>query len=149
MPPNFIFPVDHSKEMTLLTLDSIRQYRELDTFVESGGFEVARTEERMQELHRRVSSGRSWGVDGVAMATPEQIVERVPYVDATVLLGGFFTPSVGIVDPIRAGALMRERGTASGRLAVFEGIEVVGIDVERGRVRRVRTTGGDVEAETS
>ncbi len=26
---NFIFPVDHSKEMTALTADSVRQYREL------------------------------------------------------------------------------------------------------------------------
>ncbi len=144
---NFIFPVDHSKEMTLLTLDSIRQYRELDTFVESGGFEVARTEERMQELSRRVTSGMAWGVDGVAMATPTEIREAVPYVDESVLLGGFFTPSVGIVDPIRAGALMRERATAAGGLSVFAEIEVTGIDVERRRVRRVRTTARDIEAE--
>jgi glycine/D-amino acid oxidase-like deaminating enzyme len=34
---NFIFPVDHSKEMTALTLDSIRQYQDLDVFTESGG----------------------------------------------------------------------------------------------------------------
>ena len=51
---NFIFPVDHSKEMTALTLDSMRQYKELDVFTESGGIEVARTEERMQELRRRI-----------------------------------------------------------------------------------------------
>ena len=44
---NFIFPVDHSKEMTALTLDSVRQYQDLDVFTESGGIEVARTEERM------------------------------------------------------------------------------------------------------
>ena len=47
---NFIFPVDHSKEMTQLTLDSMRQYDEWGVFTESGGIEVARTEERMQEL---------------------------------------------------------------------------------------------------
>ena len=29
---NFIFPVDHSKEMTALTLDSVRQYKELEVF---------------------------------------------------------------------------------------------------------------------
>ena len=40
---NFIFPVDHSKEMTQLTLDSMRQYREAGTLIESGGIEVART----------------------------------------------------------------------------------------------------------
>src|SRR3979409_218352 len=43
---NFIFPVDHSKEMTQLTLDSMRQYRDAGTLIESGGIEVARTEER-------------------------------------------------------------------------------------------------------
>ena len=41
---NFIFPVDHSREITDLTLDSVRQYKEMGVFTESGGFEVARTE---------------------------------------------------------------------------------------------------------
>src|ERR1700746_2322623 len=50
---NFIFPVDHSKEMTLLTLESVRQYRELGVLLESGGIEVARTDERMEEFRRR------------------------------------------------------------------------------------------------
>src|ERR1700704_3481974 len=53
---NFIFPVDHSKEMTALTLESTRQYKDLGVFIESGGIEVARTEERMQELRRRMAS---------------------------------------------------------------------------------------------
>src|SRR5689334_10931194 len=44
---NFIFPVDHSKEMTSLTLESMRQYEELGVRTECGGIEVARTEERM------------------------------------------------------------------------------------------------------
>src|SRR5918996_3069731 len=144
---NFIFPVDHSKEMTALTLDSVRQYQELGAFLESGGIEVARTEERMQELWRRISSAKSWGVDPVSMISPTDIKELVPFVDDGVLLGGFYTPSVGIVDALGACAAMRERSEASGALAVFPETEVVGIDLERGRVRRVRTTGGDVEAE--
>ena len=41
---NFIFPVDHSRELADLTLDSVRQYKELGVFTESGGFEVARSE---------------------------------------------------------------------------------------------------------
>ena len=44
---NFIFPVDHSKEMTALTADSVRQYRELEVVTQSGGIEVARTEDNM------------------------------------------------------------------------------------------------------
>jgi glycine/D-amino acid oxidase-like deaminating enzyme len=53
---NFIFPVDHSKEMTSLTLESLRQYKELGVFTRSGGIEIARTEERMQEFARRMAS---------------------------------------------------------------------------------------------
>ena len=67
---NFIFPVDHSKEMTALTMDSVRQYAELDVLIESGGIEIARTEERMQELARRVVSARSWGIEPVEIADP-------------------------------------------------------------------------------
>ena len=50
---NFIFLTDHSKEMTLFTLDSVRQYKELGVFTQSGGVEVARTSERVDELKRR------------------------------------------------------------------------------------------------
>ena len=53
---NFIFPVDHSKVMTQLTLDSMVQYKELGVFRESGGIELARKPERMEELKRRMTS---------------------------------------------------------------------------------------------
>src|SRR5204862_1377294 len=60
---NFIYLVDHSKEMTAFTVESVRQYRELGVFTESGGIEVARTPERMDELHRRIASAKSWGIE--------------------------------------------------------------------------------------
>ena len=53
---NFIFLTDHSKEMTAFTVDSARQYKELDVYDTTGGIEVARTPERMEELKRRVAS---------------------------------------------------------------------------------------------
>ena len=145
---NFIFPVDHSREMTALTADSMRQYEELGVRIECGGIEVARTEERMQELRRRMVSAASWGVGGVSLVTPAEIKELVPYIDESVIIGGFYTPeSVSVVDSLRAGTLMRERAQESGALTVSANTEVLGIDVEHGRVRRVRTTRGDVEAE--
>src|SRR5260221_503504 len=105
---NFIFPVDHSREMTDLTLDSVRQYKELGVFTESGGVEVARTEARMQELRRRIASSKSWGIES-ELVTPARVAELVPYLDADVIIGGFHTPSVGVVDSLRAGTIMRER----------------------------------------
>src|SRR5215212_696925 len=144
---NFIFPVDHSREMTDLTLDSMRQYKELGVFTESGGYEVARTEERMEELRRRMSSARAWGVPA-ELVTPDHVVERVPFLDKDKIIGAFWCPSVGVVDSLRAGTLMRESALALGALTVVSTVEVVGMDVEQGRIRRVRTSGGDIEAET-
>jgi glycine cleavage system aminomethyltransferase T/glycine/D-amino acid oxidase-like deaminating enzyme len=144
---NFIFPVDHSREITDLTLDSVRQYKEMDVFTESGGFEVARSEERMEELRRRMSSAKAWDIPS-ELVTPEQVVERVPYLDPSVIIGAFWTPSVGVVDSLRAGTIMRERAQEMGALQVAPTVEVTGIDVEEGRVRRVRTSAGDIETET-
>lgn len=144
---NFIFPVDHSKEMTAITLDSVRQYKELGTFTECGGIEVARTPERMQELQRRISSAKAWGIEDTRMVTPSEVKELVPYIDETVILGGFYTPSVGVVDSLRAGTLMREKAVEMGALQSFANVEVLGMDVEDGRIKRVRTDQGDIEAE--
>jgi glycine cleavage system aminomethyltransferase T/glycine/D-amino acid oxidase-like deaminating enzyme len=144
---NFIFPVDHSREMTALTADSVRQYDELGVLTVPGGIEVARTEERMEELRRRMSSAASWGVEGVSLLTPAEVKELVPFIDETRIIGGFYSKGVGVVDSLRAGTLMRERAQEMGALTVAANTEVLGIDVERGRVRRVRTTRGDVETE--
>jgi glycine cleavage system aminomethyltransferase T/glycine/D-amino acid oxidase-like deaminating enzyme len=144
---NFVFPVDHSREITDLTLDSTRQYQEMGVFTESGGFEVARTEERMEELRRRMSSARAWGIDA-HLVTPAEVVEKVPFLDPERIIGAFWTPSVGVVDSLRAGTIMRERALATGALTVVPTVEVTGMDVVDGRIRTVRTTGGDIAAET-
>ena len=143
---NFIFPVDHSKEMTHLTLDSMEQYKEMGVFTESGGLEVARTEARMEEFRRRLASSRAWGVDSYII-TPDEVVEMVPFIDKSIILGGFYTPSVGVVDSLRAGTIMRERAQEMAALSVFPNTEILDIDVKNGRVQGVRTTRGDIKAE--
>ena len=145
---NFIFPVDHNKEMTMLTLESQRQYVALGVSTECGGIEVARTEERMEELRRRMASATSWGVDSARLVTPAEIKELVPYIDESILLGGFHCPTVSVVDSLRAGTIMRERAVEAGALSVFPSTEVHGIDVEHGRIRRVHTSRGTIDAET-
>jgi glycine cleavage system aminomethyltransferase T/glycine/D-amino acid oxidase-like deaminating enzyme len=143
---NFIFPVDHSKEMTALTLESMRQYAALDVFVESGGIEIARDEQRMQELTRRVASARSWGVEPVSLLTPDEVKQLVPFINESLILGGFYTPGAGVVDSLRAATIMRERAAQAG-MTVSANTEVLDIEVAGGRVRRVRTTRGEIEAE--
>ena len=77
---NFIFPVDHSKEMTALTRDSTDQYIELGVHTVSGGIEVARTQERLEEFNRRITSSISWG-EPSELLTPAQVKELVPYIN--------------------------------------------------------------------
>ena len=105
---NFIFLTDHSKEMAAFTIDSANQYRELGVYHECGGIEVARTPERMEELKRRMASSTSWGVEGTRLLTPAEVKAMVPFIDETVILGGFYTPGVGVVDSLQAGTLMRK-----------------------------------------
>ena len=144
---NFIFLTDHSKEMTLFTLDSVQQYQELGVFNLSGGIEVARTQERVEELKRRMASSKAWGIEA-DLVSPAAIKELVPFINEEIILGGFYTPGIGTVDSLRGGTLMRERAQAMGALAVLPLTEVTGIDVERGRVRAVRTSKGDIETGT-
>ncbi len=121
--------------MTALTLESMRQYNELGVFTQSGGIEIARTEERMQELTRRMASAASWGIEPVSLITPTEVKELVPFIDESLILGGFYTPGAGVVDSLRAGTIMRERAVAAG-LTVSANTEVLGIDVERPRAAR-------------
>ena len=89
----------------------------------------------MQELRRRIASATSWGIEPVSLVTPAEVKELVPFLDESVILGGFYTPTVGVVDSLRAGTIMRERAQEPGALTVFANTEVLGIDVEHGRVR--------------
>ncbi|MGH3963911.1 MAG: GcvT family protein [Pseudonocardiaceae bacterium] len=148
---NFIFPVDHAKEITALTLDSMRQYEKLGTLTTCGGIEIAREPARVEELTRRMASATSWGI-AAELISPAEVAQRVPFVDESIILAGFWTPSVAVVDPVRSGVLMREQASALGALTVCAGIEVVDIqtDIHRqgGRVSKVRTDHGDIDTDT-
>src|SRR5487761_1800551 len=126
---NFVFPIEYSRLMFELTRDSTEQYKALGVFTESGGIEVARTQERMQELRRRTTQAKAWGVPAEHL-TPEGVQKLVPYLDPSVILGGGYFPTVGVVDSLRAGTLMRERAQAGGALTVVSAAEVLEITTD-------------------
>lgn len=143
---NFIFPVDHNKEMAHLTLDSQRQYEKMGVNTVSGGVEVARTEDRMEELRRRMTSAKAWGIESFMM-TPAEVKEKVPFIDESILVGGWFSPSVSVVDSLQAGTLMRESAMSKNALMVSPNTEVLDIETERERVKAVVTDRGRIEAD--
>ena len=148
---NFIFPVDHNKEMALLGVQSANQYRDLDRSVDSGGIEVARTQERMDELNRRMTSAKAWGVEA-ELLTPAEVKNLVPFINEDVILGGFHCPSVSVVDSLDTGTLFRNEAMDKNVLQVFANTEVLDVetvDAPNGskKVSAVVTDRGRIEAE--
>lgn len=148
---NFIFPTDHSREMTDLTVDSQRQYEDAGMQTTSGGIEVARTEERMEELRRRMTSAKAYGVES-SLLTPAEVKELVPFIDEDVIKGGFYTPTVSVVDSLGFGTLMRDKARDKGVLQVFANTEVLDLETEpvpnkQPRISAVVTDRGRIETD--
>jgi len=81
--------------------------------------------------------------------TPDGVQKLVPYLDSSVILGGGYFPTVGVVDSLRAGTLMREKAQAAGALTVLSGTEVLDITTApdstgNERVRSVVTSAGEI-----
>lgn len=148
---NFIFPVDHNKEMALLGEQSANQYRDMNLSTDSGGIEVARTQARMDEFERRMTSAKSWGIEA-HLLTPAEIKELVPFINDDVILGGFYCPTVSVVDSLETGTTMRKEAIETCGLQVFANTEVLDLVTEAGphdlqTIKAVVTDKGTIEAE--
>ena len=150
---NFIFPVDHNKEMALLGEQSANQYRDMNLSVDCGGIEVARTEERMNELQRRMTSAKAWGIEA-RLLEPSQVKELVPFINEDVILGGFYCPTVSVVDSLETGTVMRKEAIERSGCQVFANTEVLDLLTDdtvrpsgRRRITGVVTDKGTIEAD--
>ena len=148
---NFIFPVDHNKEMAFLTAESQQQYGDLGLQNVPGGIEVARDEVRLEEFRRRMTSAKAWGIES-ELLTPDQVKELVPFINEEIIIGGFYTPGVSVVDSLETGTQMRLRAQDGGNLEVFANTEVLDIETTEDqigikKVSAVVTSRGRIEAE--
>jgi len=147
---NFIFPVDHNKEMALLGEQSANQYRDANLSVDCGGIEVARTEDRMRELDRRMTSAKAWGIEA-SLLTPAEVKDLVPFINEEVILGGFYCPTVSVVDSLETGTTMRREAVETAGCQVFANTEVLDVETIEGEggvttVSSVVTDKGTIEA---
>ena len=78
---------------------------------------------------RANKSMMAWGIEA-HLLTPEQVKEHVPFINDEVILGGFYCPTVSVVDSLETGTVMRKEATERGALQVFANTEVLDIETE-------------------
>ncbi|WP_163795761.1 GcvT family protein [Mycolicibacterium sediminis] len=139
--PGLVFQTNASKTMTEFARYTVEKFVGLDAFNPVGGLEVATTEARWTELHRRHGWASSWGIGG-ELVDADRCVELHPLLDRDRVLGGFHTPSDGLALAVRAATAQADRATSRG--ARFLGDhEVVDVLERGGRVVGVRTAAGE------
>jgi len=144
--PGGLVETSPSKIMTEFASYSRQLYLALDAYWDEGLIEVMKTEERMNQARRLHDFGKSYGVPGGEMLSPEEVTERIPFIDPDVIEGGFLSPTSGLIRSLDLLEAMREEATAGG--ATFHGnTKVTDIETENGSVTAVKTDRGRVEAD--
>ena len=148
--PGGIHQTNLSRTMTQFAQATVQRYAQLEIdgepcFYGVGSIEVAATPARWEDLKRKHGVATSWGLES-ELLTPEECVAKLPLIDGSKILGGYFVPSDGAARPVRTAEAMARLAMARG--AIFQGhTEVTGIEVSDGRVRAVETTSGRVPAD--
>ncbi|MFU8867579.1 GcvT family protein [Natronococcus sp.] len=150
--PGIMFQTAEEKVLTKFANYSRKLYSRLEDedgnqlYSETGGIEVARTDERMDFLQRRVEHGTAWGVPDPQLLSPEEVEEKLPLVDSDVIQGGYYSPTDGQVSGVKAcAALARASMDRGARFVPHTRTEDVA--VEDGEVQAVVTEHGEIECD--
>lgn len=147
---DFCYATSHDFLTTWTTLYSIDFFEKMGHYAKVGGIEVARPgdEARMNELKRKVASGKAFGTR-VSMITPAEVKAKFPLVEEDQVQGALWDPDAGLVVPRSqtvAGKLV-DQAEASGKLRAFANCPVTGLVIEDGRIRGVVTPRGTIMAD--
>ncbi len=138
--PGLVFSSNASKSMTEFaqyTIEKLTSLKDADgrgSFLPVGGLEIATTEDRLQDLHRRAGWNRSYGVEADVIDADE-CAKLFPMLNRDMVHGGLLTPGDGL-------AL-----AAKGTQIVIDRARDTGVEFrDRTTVTDIETTGGRVSA---
>lgn len=141
-----------TENMAKLAQYTAHLFKELETltgqatgFRQSGSITIAATPERLEELKRGASMGRSFGLD-VEMIDAMEAKRRVPLLDVAGVLGAAWIPSDGMTNPVDT-ARAFAAGARQDGAKILERTPVTRIAVEKGRITGVETAEGLVRTE--
>ena len=141
--PGIMFQTSPSKIQTKTAYYTSRLLSDAGVYDEVGGIELARSEERMDFLRRRVEWASSYGLPEPQLLSPEEVTEHLPMVDAEEILGGYYSPTDGRVDGIGALQWYMEHSGAD----FYGDTEVLDLDVAGGEINAVETDRGRIDCE--
>ncbi len=145
---DFCYLTAHDNLTCYTTRYSVEFYDRLGHYSRVGGLEVARSgdDERMEELKRKVSSGRAFGTN-VHMISARETKEKFPLIEEDMIQGAMWDPDAGLVVPRSQAVVGKliEQATDNGKLQAFQNTPVTGLDIRDGRIRGVHTSRGHVE----
>jgi len=148
--PGIIFQTNASKTIQTFAMRTIAKAATLTLdgrwcLNPVGSLELALTEDRVRELHRRQGWATSWGLAG-RVIDPDEAARLWPYVDRDRILAAYHCPSDGLTDSVRVSEAQARRAVEGG--ARFLGDHTVtGIRTDDGRVRAVITDRGEIAAD--
>ncbi len=147
--PGLIFQTNSSKTMCQIAQYTTKFYSQFGwegqpCFYPVGGIEVATTEARWQDLHRRLGWAKAYGLKA-ALLSPAEVQAKVPILDPATILGGYWVEGDGIAKAVNVCAAMSQAATEMGAAKFEGGVTVTGFDIQGGKLRAVLTDKGRIE----
>jgi glycine cleavage system aminomethyltransferase T/glycine/D-amino acid oxidase-like deaminating enzyme len=148
--PGLVFQTNASKTMSEFAGYTVEKLLSLSAdgascFNQVGGLELATTEARLAELHRKLGYATSWGIEA-RIIDADECEKHYPLLGRGKVLGGLHVPSDGLASSARAVRLLIDRSAAAG--VTFAGsTTVIGIEHLGGRVTGVRTEDAVIPAD--
>lgn len=147
---DFCYCTSHDLLSTWTTMYSVDFYEKMGHYARVGGLEVARVgdDERMEELKRRVDSGRAFGTN-VRIISAAEAKEKFPLLEEDLIQGAMWDPDAGLVVPRSqtvAGKLV-DMAEKTGKLRAFANTPALELIHEDGRIKGVKTSRGTIMAD--
>ncbi len=141
-----------SVSLTKMMMYSVELYRRIGEesefdpgWTECGGIKLASSEERMEELRRQAGWAKTFGLP-LELISADEAKEKFPLMSTDGVLGAAWLPTDGYLDPSQLTFALAD-GARRGGCDVFTNTRVTAIETDGGRVRKVVTDKGEIEAE--
>ena len=147
---DFCYATAHDEFTCMTTMYSIDFFEKRGNYAKVGGLEVARADDddRMEELKRKVGSGKAFGTNAYMISAAEA-KSKFPLLEEDMIQGALWDPDAGLVIPRSqtvAGDLVHE-AEATGKLTAFANTEATDLVIEDGRIKGVVTSKGTIMAD--